>query len=89
MSAPGVQVVSSIPGNEVASFNGTSMACPHVAGAAALLLSAAPTLAGNPLGVRSVLLGTVEDYGDAGRDQRFGFGRLDALSAAQQAVALA
>ena len=88
ISAPGVQVVSSIPGNEVASFNGTSMACPHVAGTAALLLSAAPTLAGNPLGVRSVMLGTVEDYGDAGRDQRFGFGRLDALAAAQQAVAL-
>ncbi len=88
ISAPGVQVVSSIPGNEVAAFNGTSMAAPHVTGSAALLLSTEPALQGDPFATRAVLLGTIEDFGEAGRDQRFGFGRVDAHSAAEQTVAL-
>jgi subtilisin family serine protease len=88
ISAPGVQVISSIPGPDLAAFNGTSMAAPHVAGTAALVLSADPGLRGDPFSTRAVLLGTIEDYGEAGRDQRFGFGRVDALSAGEQAVAL-
>ena len=88
LSAPGVQVLSAIPGPELAAFNGTSMAAPHVAGSVALVLSAAAGLLGNPLAVRSILLGTIEDYGEAGRDQRYGFGRLDALAAVQTAVSI-
>jgi subtilisin family serine protease len=87
ISAPGVQVESSIPGPDVAAFNGTSMAAPHVAGATALLLSTETALQGDPFATRAILLGTVEDFGEAGRDQRFGFGRVDAQSAAEQAVA--
>lgn len=88
ISGPGAQVLSSVPGPAIASFNGTSMAAPHVAGAAALVFSAAPALKGDPFAVRSILLGTIEDYGEAGRDQRFGFGRLDALSSVQTAISV-
>jgi serine protease len=44
LGAPGSDIVSTIPGNAYASFSGTSMATPHVTGAAALVLSLNDTL---------------------------------------------
>lgn len=49
LSAPGVSILSTVPGNNYENMSGTSMASPHVAGAAALMLAADPTLTTNEL----------------------------------------
>jgi len=53
MGAPGSGILSTLPGNSYGTFSGTSMATPHVAGAAALLCAANPNLSVNQL--RSLL----------------------------------
>lgn len=55
-------------------FNGTSSATPHVAGAAALVLSAYPTY--TPGQLRAFLQGRAVDMGSSGKDTLFGYGRL-------------
>jgi subtilisin family serine protease len=44
LAAPGVAILSTIKGNSYASYQGTSMATPHVAGAAALIKAHNPSL---------------------------------------------
>lgn len=60
-------------------FQGTSMASPHVAGAAALLISNGN--ATTPDQVRAALEGTTEDLGTSGRDNTFGWGLINPLAA--------
>jgi subtilisin family serine protease len=54
VTAPGVGILSSVPGRSWASFDGTSMAAPHVAGAVALLLQRHPRW--TPTQVKSALM---------------------------------
>ncbi|MFQ5427434.1 MAG: S8 family peptidase [Thermodesulfobacteriota bacterium] len=61
LGAPGVNILSTLPGNTYASYNGTSMATPHVAGAASLLLAKDPTLTVNE--VKWMLLAGVDPAG--------------------------
>ncbi|MEA3460561.1 MAG: S8 family serine peptidase, partial [Bacteroidota bacterium] len=57
-------------------FNGTSAACPHAAGVAALILSIDPSL--SSLQVRQFMQQGSVDIGAAGYDAQSGYGRLDA-----------
>lgn len=60
-------------------YAGTSMACPHAAGVAALMLAVNPTL--TPEEVEAILEATADDRGAAGRDDRYGYGLIDAHAA--------
>jgi subtilisin len=60
--APGVSVLSTTPGNTYASYNGTSMASPHVAGAAALIKAKYPSLSSSE--IRDRLRNTATYLGD-------------------------
>ncbi len=79
LMAPGVDVITTIPGNGYAFYSGTSMACPHVASAAALAFSFNPGLTN--VQVRNILRNWADDIGDPGVDPYTGFGLLDCWNA--------
>ncbi len=62
---------------------GTSQAAPHVAGLAALMLALNPSLSSDQ--VESIIENTAVDLGSPGRDDEFGYGRIDAEAALAQA----
>ncbi len=63
ISAPGVGVLSTVPGNSYDSYDGTSMASPHVAGVAAQVWAAKPNLTNVEL--RELLNNTAENLGSS------------------------
>jgi subtilisin family serine protease len=83
ISAPGVAIRSSYPGNQYAEMSGTSMAAPHVAGAVADLWSYDPTLIGQVEVTRRLLAESAVDVDDtscggtAADNNMYGAGRLD------------
>jgi serine protease AprX len=97
VSAPGQNVRSSIRNGEYANFSGTSMAGPHVVGLVALVLSARPELAGHVADIEQIIEQTsiyFADTVDCGPgslgisrpNHAFGWGRVDALDAVNQAL---
>ena len=80
LAAPGYRVNSTVPDDSYAEYSGTSMASPHVAGTAALVIAANPSWSNDQ--VRSQLQTTADDLGDAGLDPQYGYGLVDADEAA-------
>lgn len=79
--APGERIHAPFPNGLWGDLDGTSMAAPHVSGAAAMLLSRYSELIGQPLRVKRILCETATDLG---RERTFqGHGMLDVLRAFQ------
>jgi len=83
LSAKPDDSVSPINYSAYAFYQGTSMAAPHVAGVAALVLAVDPNL--TPAQLESILTTTATDLGAPGRDTRFGFGLVNAFAAVSAA----
>jgi thermitase len=79
VAAPGSNILSTLPGNTYGSLSGTSMACPHVAGLAGLVWSYNLWMTNQD--VRNRLHQGVDDLGTPLRDQKFGYGRINAYKA--------
>ena len=82
--APGVNVLSTIPGGGYGTKSGTSMACPHVAGAAAVVWGS-HRFATN-VQIWNLLGSTADNLGIPGWDTLYGYGRVDVDQAAAELV---
>ena len=79
--APGERIESCVPGESLDTMDGTSMAAPHVSGAAALLMARHREFRGRPAQVKRILCETATDLG---RERSFqGHGMVDVLRAIQ------
>lgn len=84
IAAPGVGILAATSrfiGANYIRFDGTSMAAPFVSGVAALLLSIDPDLSSQEL--MDLITETAVDIGLEGKDDRTGYGRIDAAAAVE------
>jgi serine protease len=72
LAAPGVAVLSTVLNGDYAYYSGTSMATPHVVGAASLLWGLHPDC--TAVQIRNAFALSAEDLGSSGRDSNFGHG---------------
>jgi hypothetical protein len=86
VSSPGNGTTSTTNGGGYSSFSGTSGATPHVCGTVALILGANPNL--TPAEVSMIIQTTAVEKGAAGKDNRYGAGRIDAYQAYLLALAM-
>lgn len=96
--APGVGIRSAVRNGGYQSWNGTSMAGPHVAGVVALMISANPDLAGQVEKIEAIIEQTAKPMlsnqscgGRSGSEvpnNTYGYGRIDALAAVEKALQL-
>ena len=79
LAAPGEDIYSTYKGGGYTTLSGTSMASPHVAGVAALVIASGIS---DAMGVRTKLQETADDLGATGWDSKYGWGLVDADEAA-------
>ena len=84
VSAPGKGIYTTMKGGGYGSWYGTSFSSPIVAGVAALVLSINPQLTNTQ--IVDILKKTSDDLGSVGYDVYFGYGRVNAYRALQQAA---
>lgn len=92
--APGVDILSALPGGGYGSNSGTSMAGPHVVGAVALLWSADPSLIGDIDRTEQLLINAADPYTGSREgcfagdfpNAAYGHGVLDVYEAVQEAL---
>ncbi len=84
VSAPGVDVRSTLPGGGYGTKSGTSMASPHTAGAVLLLHEAFPDLDGDE--ILKALYFSARDLGEPGEDNTYGRGIIDVDAAYQYII---
>lgn len=77
--APGVDILSTLPGNSYEAWDGTSMATPHVSAVIALMRNKNPTIVDDE--IKDILYSTANDLGSPGWDPLYGNGRVDAYNA--------
>lgn len=85
VAAPGVGILTTIRGGSYGTASGTSFSSPITAGVVALMMSANRNL--GPGEITDLLKANSDDFGTAGWDPSFGFGRVNAARAVSAAFA--